>query len=176
MRGLRFERDLNDMEAKPTAEMALRHKGLIVGIKTAHYPGPEFTPVERAVEAGTLAGIPVMVDFGRVFPQKSLAELLTKKLRPGDIYTHVYSGLRGELDPSGHANPALFEGRKRGIFFDVGHGGGSFAWRVAVPIVQEGFLPDSISTDLHAGSAIAGMKDMLNVMSKFLALGCRSMT
>jgi dihydroorotase len=171
MRGQQFERNLNDMEVKPTAEMALQHKGLIIGIKTAHYSGPEFTPVERAVEAGTLAGIPVMVDFGRVFPQKSLAELLTKKLRPGDIYTHVYSGLRGELAPSGQANPALFEGRKRGIFFDVGHGGGSFAWRVAVPIVQEGFLPDSISTDLHAGSAIAGMKDMLNVMSKFLALG-----
>ena len=93
-----------------------------------------------------------MVDFGRVSPQKSLAELLTKKLRPGDIYTHVYSGLRGELDPSGHANPALFEGRKRGVIFDVGHGGGSFTWRVAVPIIQEGFLPDSISTDLHAGS------------------------
>ena len=80
-------------------------------------------------------------------------------------------GLRGELDPSGHANPALFEGRKRGIIFDVGHGGGSFTWRVAVPIIQEGFLPDSISTDLHAGSTNAGMKDMLNVMSKFLALG-----
>ena len=149
----------------------MRHKGLIVGIKTAHYMGPDFTAVDRAVEAGTMADIPVMVDFGRVFPQKSLAELLTKKLRPGDIYTHVYSGLRGELDPSGHANPALFEGRKRGVIFDVGHGGGSFAWRVAVPIIQEGFLPDSISTDLHAGSAIAGMKDMLNVMSKFLALG-----
>jgi dihydroorotase len=171
MRGVLFERDLNDMQAQPTAEMALHHKNLIIGIKTAHYPGPEFTPVERAVLAGTLAGIPVMVDFGRVFPQKSLAELLTKKLRPGDIYTHVYSGLRGELGPSGRANPALFEGRNRGIYFDVGHGGGSFAWRVAVPIVQEGFLPDSISTDLHAGSAIAGMKDMLNVMSKFLALG-----
>ena len=171
MRGMRYERDLDDMQARPTAEMALRHKGLIVGIKTAHYPGPEFTPVERAVEAGTLADIPVMVDFGRVFPQKSLAELLTKKLRPGDIYTHVYSGLRGELDPSGHANPALFEGRRRGVIFDVGHGGGSFTWRVAVPILEEGFLPDSISTDLHAGSANGGMKNMLNVMSKFLALG-----
>ena len=171
MRGQRLELDLTDMEAKPTAEMALKYKSVVVGIKTAHYSRPEFTPVERAVEAGTLANIPVMVDFGRVFPQKSLAELLAKKLRPGDIYTHVYSGLRGELDPSGHANPALAEGRKRGIFFDVGHGGGSFAWRVAVPIVQEGFLPDSISTDLHAGSANAGMKDMLNVVSKFLALG-----
>ena len=53
MRGDKFEQDLADMEAKPTAEMALRHKGLIVGIKTAHYAGPEWTPVERAVEAGT---------------------------------------------------------------------------------------------------------------------------
>ncbi len=112
-----------------------------------------------------------MVDFGRVAPTKSLEALLTQKLRPGDIYTHVYSGLRNELDPSGHANPALFEGRKRGVIFDVGHGGGSFAWRVAVPIIQEGFLPDSISTDLHASSQNASVKDMLNVMSKFLALG-----
>ena len=171
MRGTQFERDVTDMEPKPTAEMAQKYKNVIVGVKTAHYPGPEFIAVERAVEAGKLANIPVMVDFGRAHPQKSLAILMTQKLRPGDIYTHVYSGLRGELDPSGHANPALLEGRKRGIIFDVGHGGGSFTWRVAVPIVQEGFLPDSISTDLHAGSALSGMKDMLNVMSKFLALG-----
>jgi dihydroorotase len=171
MRGRRFEGDLEDMQPGPTAEMALRYKDVIVGIKTAHYMGPEFTPVERAVEAGTIARIPVMVDFGRAYPEKSLAELLTRKLRPGDIYTHVYSGLRGELDPSDHANPALFEGRRRGVFFDVGHGGGSFTWRVAVPIVGEGFLPDSISTDLHTTSANGGLKDMLNLMSKFLALG-----
>ena len=170
MRGVQYERDLADMQARPAAEMAMRHKGLIVGIKTAHYPGREFTAVERAVEAGTIAGIPVMVDFGRAYPEKSLAVLLTKKLRPGDIYTHVYSGLRGELDPSGHANPALFEGRKRGVIFDVGHGGGSFVWRVAVPIINEGFLPDSISTDMHASGVNSGMKDMVSVMSKFLAL------
>ena len=171
MRGQRFERDLNDMEAKPAAEMALKYKKVIVGIKTAHFMGPDFAAVDRALEAGTLAGIPVMVDFGRISPQKTLATLVTKKLRAGDIYTHVYSGLRGELAPSGHANPALFEGRKRGVIFDVGHGAGSFTWRVAVPIVAEGFLPDSISTDLHSGASSSGMKDMLNVMSKFLALG-----
>jgi dihydroorotase len=170
MRGSRYEQDVADMQAAPTAEMAMHHKGLIVGIKTAHFMGRSFTGVERAVEAGTIAGIPVMVDFGRAYPEKSLAELVTKKLRPGDIYTHVYSGLRGELDPSGRANPALFEGRKRGVIFDVGHGGGSFVWRVAVPIIQEGFLPDSISTDLHAGDMNSGVKDMLSVMSKFLAL------
>jgi dihydroorotase len=171
MRGVRFERELSDMEPGPTAEMAKKYKGVIVGIKTAHYMGPDFAAVDRAVEAGKLADIPVMVDFGRVAPQKTLAELVTKKLRPGDIYTHVYSGLRGELDPSGHANAGLFEGRKRGVIFDVGHGSGSFTWRVAVPIVQEGFLPDSISTDMHSGSYTSSMKDMLNVMSKFLALG-----
>jgi len=171
MRGEKFEQNLADMEAKPTADMALRHKDVIVGVKTAHYAGPEWTPVERAVEAGTQANIPVMVDFGTNKPERPLAELVTKKLRPGDIYTHMYSGLRNELDDSGHVNPGMVEGRKRGVIFDVGHGGGSFAWRIAVPAMKQGFLPDSISTDLHIGSMNAGMKDMLNVMGKFLAMG-----
>jgi dihydroorotase len=171
MRGDKFEQNLADMEAKPTADMALRHKGVIVGIKTAHYAGPEWAPVERAVEAGTQAKVPVMVDFGANRPERPMAELVTKKLRPGDIYTHAYSGLRNELDATGHVNPGMFEGRKRGVIFDVGHGGGSFAWRIAVPALKEGFIPDSISTDLHIGSMNSGMKDMLNVMDKFLAMG-----
>jgi len=171
MRGGAYEQNLADMEAKPTADAAKRFPNVIVGIKTAHYGGPEWTPVERAVEAGTLANVPVMVDFGTNHPERPVAELVTKKLRPGDIYTHVYSGLRGELDPSGHVNPGLIEGRKRGVIFDVGHGGGSFLWRIAVPAMKEGFLPDSISTDLHIGSMNTGMKDMLNVMDKFLAMG-----
>ena len=171
MRGGTFENDLTDMAAKPTAEMALKHKDVVVGIKTAHYGGPEWTPVDNAVEAATLANVPVMVDFGSNKLERPLSELLGKKLRAGDIYTHVYSGLRGEQGPDGHVNPALVEGRKRGVLFDVGHGGGSFLWRVAVPLVKEGFAPDSISTDLHTGSMNAGMKDMLNVMDKFLAMG-----
>ena len=142
-----------------------------MGFKTAHYAGPDWTAVERAVEAGTAAGIPVMVDFGEDHPERPLAELLTHKLRPGDIYTHCYSGLRHELDDSGEVNPGMIAGRKRGVIFDVGHGGGSFAWRIAVPAIRQGFLPDSISTDLHIGSMNAGMKDILNVMSKFLAMG-----
>ena len=167
MRGGTFEDDLSDMEVQPTADMVRRHRDVIVGIKTAHYKGPEWTPVERAVEAGTLADVPVMVDFGTNHPERPLAELVTKKLRPGDIYTHMYSGLRGEQD----VNPGMWEGRKRGVLFDVGHGGGSFAWRIAAPAMQEKFVPDTISTDLHIGSMNAGMKDMLNVMSKFLVMG-----
>src|SRR5450432_539948 len=65
----------------------------------------------------------------------------------------------------------MFEARKRGVIFDVGHGGGSFVWRIAMPAIKEGFAPDSISTDLHIGSMNSGMKDMLNVMSKFLVMG-----
>jgi dihydroorotase len=171
MRGGKFEQDLADMEAKPTADMALRNKGLIIGVKTAHYAGPEWTPVERAVEAGTAANIPVMVDFGINHTERPLSELVTRKLRPGDIYTHLYSGLRNEQLETGKVNPALWEGRKRGVIFDVGHGGGSFLWRIAAPAMKEGFVPDSISTDLHIGSMNAGMKDMLNVMDKFLAMG-----
>src|SRR6266487_930936 len=171
MRGDKFEQNLADMESKPTADMALRYKGVIVGVKTAHYAGPEWTPVERAVEAGTQANVPVMVDFGANRQERPMAELVTKKLRPGDIYTHAFSGLRNELDESGRVNPGMWEGRKRGVIFDVGHGGGSFAWRIAVPAMKEGFRPDSISTDLHIGSMNSGMKDMLNVMDKFLAMG-----
>jgi dihydroorotase len=171
MRGGKFEQDLQDMSAQPTAEMARKYPGVILGIKTAHFSGPEWAPVERAVEAGTLAGIPVMVDFGSRKPERPLSELVTAKLRPGDIYTHMYSGLRGEQDPSGKVNPALWEARKRGVLFDVGHGATSFAWRIAVPAIKEGFLPDTISTDIHMASISGGMKDMPNVMSKFLALG-----
>ena len=171
MRGGKFEDNLADMESAPAAEMALKHKDVIIGIKTAHYTGPEWTPVEHAVEAGTKANIPVMVDFGANKAERPITELLGKKLRPGDIYTHCYSGLRRELDESGVLNPGMIEGRKRGVIFDVGHGGGSFAWRVAVPAIKQGFQPDSISTDLHIGSMNAGMKDMLNVMGKFLAMG-----
>jgi dihydroorotase len=171
MRGPKYEYNLADMEAAPAAEMAKRFPGTIVGIKTAHYTGPEWTPVEHAVDAGTAAGIPVMVDFGTNRPERPIDVLLTQKLRPGDIYTHCYSGVRGELDAQGKVNRGMIEGRKRGVIFDVGHGGGSFAWRIAVPAIEQGFPPDSISTDLHANSMNAGMKDMLNVMSKFLAMG-----
>ncbi len=167
------EQDLNEMDAKAAGEQALRYKDTIVGIKTAHYAGPEWTPVERAVEAGTLANIPVMVDFGTFRPERPFQELVLKKLRPGDIYTHTYLSWVPMLDDQGRLLPYLLEARKRGIIFDVGHGGGSFLFRQAVPAMQQGFGPDSISTDLHIGSMNAGMKDMLNVMSKFLNMGMK---
>ncbi len=168
-----LEQNLEDMEVQPTAEMALKHKGLIIGIKSAHYNGKDWTPYERAVEVGKQASIPVMVDFGgNVKAGRTINDLVTKYFRPGDIFTHVYGGMRGELaDDRNGPSPALIAGRKRGVIFDVGHGGGSFRWDAAVPMVRAGFLPDSISTDLHTSSMNAGMKNMIDVMSKFLLLG-----
>ena len=167
----KVEQDVEQMDPKAAAEQAMRYRDIIVGIKTAHYAGPEWTAVERAVEAGTLANIPVMVDFGTFRPERPFQDLVLKKLRPGDIYTHMYLSWVPMLDDSGRVLPYLFEARRRGVIFDVGHGGGSFLFRQAVPAMRQGFGPDSISTDLHIGSMNAGMKDMLNVMSKFLNMG-----
>jgi len=172
MRGEKYEDNLTDMDGEATGEMAKKYPGVIVGIKSAHFNGPEWKPFEEAVKAGTIAQIPVMIDFGTRRSERPLDELLSRVLRPGDIYTHAYSGLRGEQDPQTlKASQAMIIGRERGIYFDVGHGGGSFAWSVAVPMMNSGFTPDSISTDLHVDSMNAGMKDMLNVADKFLAMG-----
>ncbi len=152
--------------------MALKYPGLIVGIKSAHFTGPEWKPFDQAVLAGNIAHIPIMIDYGDNRPERPFYDLLATHLRPGDIYTHMYSGLRGEQDAqTGGPSAAMLVGRKRGIYFDVGHGGGSFKWSVATPLVKDGFLPDSISTDLHIASMNAGMKDELNVASKMMTLG-----
>ena len=166
-----FEQDTGDMDPRATADMVKRHPGVLVGIKTAHYMAPDWIAVERAVEAGRLAGVPVMVDFGAFLPARPYEDLVLKKLRPGDISTHMYLGRAPLLDAAGRLRPYLAEARRRGVIFDTGHGGGSFVLRQAVPAIRQGFLPDSISTDLHTESMNAGMKDMLNVLSKFLNLG-----
>ena len=172
MRGPLYEQNTTDMDGQATAAMALKYPQTIVGIKTAHFDGPEWIPVEQAVIAGTLANIPVMVDFGRDQPTRPIFDLMTKKLRPGDIYTHMYSGLRHEQDATTLGpSQALIEGRKRGIYFDVGQGGGSFKWSLAIPMIKDGFIPDSISTDLHVTSMNGAMKDELNVADKILAAG-----
>jgi dihydroorotase len=172
MRGGKYEQNTSDMDGEATAKMALRYPGLIIGVKSAHFNGPEWTPNEQAVIAGTKANIPVMVDFGADRPTRPLYDLLTKKLRPGDIYTHMYSGLRQEQDPKTLGpSKGFVEGRARGIYFDTGTGGGSFKFSLAIPMIRQGFKPDSISTDLHVGSMNSATKDILNVASKFMAIG-----
>jgi dihydroorotase len=173
MRGGAYEQNLSDMDAKMTAMTVMSHKE-IVGIKVAHYSGAEWDPVDRAVEAGKTAKVPVMIDFGGNNPPLSIEELFMKHLRPGDIFTHAFAQLATResiVDANGKLLPFVTEAQKRGIVFDVGHGGGSFRFSQAIPAMKAGFLPNTISTDFHTGSMNAGMKDQLNVMSKFLNMG-----
>jgi len=168
--GITSEDDPADMNPEPAIRMGRENRDLIVGIKAAHYSKEGWPDIDNALKAANELKVPVMVDFGWTNERRNLKILMEEKLRPGDIYTHCYSGHRDEL-LGGKTNPAMWAGRKRGILFDVGHGGGSFYWNIAVPMTREGFWPDSISTDLHTGSMNAGMKDMTNVMSKILNLG-----
>ncbi|WP_265242407.1 amidohydrolase/deacetylase family metallohydrolase [Muriicola sp. Z0-33] len=171
MKGGAIEQNLADMDPKLTAMVAKQYPGIIVGVKLAHYSGFDWKPTEKVVEAGRLANIPVMIDFGGSEPELSIESLFMEKLRPGDIFTHTYAHVDGRtpiVDENNKVRDYVFEAQKRGIIFDVGHGGGSFLFEQAIPALKQGFKPNSISTDLHTGSMNGGMKDIVNVMSKFL--------
>jgi dihydroorotase len=173
MRGGAYEQNTDDMDPKLTAMVAKQYPDQIVGIKLAHYMSSEWAPTDRAVKAGELAGIPVMIDFGAAEPLLSWETLLLEKLRPGDIVTHCFGQTKGRMHivEGGKVQPYATAAQKRGIIFDIGHGGGSFMFEQAVPAIKQGFKPNSISTDLHTGSMNGGMKDMANVMSKLLNIG-----
>jgi len=171
-----LEQTVDQMDPKACAATIARYRDIIVGVKTAHYwtrePWDgEHTPwaaVDRAIECATLANVPVMYDF---WPRvdRTYEDLILKKMRPGDIHTHVFAQQFPIILPDGKINPALAEARGRGVIFDVGHGSGSFWFRAAVPAFKQGFIPDSMSTDLHTGNF--NEVSMTNVMSKFLAMG-----
>lgn len=174
MKGGAVEQNLEDMDPVKTAETARRFGDLIVGIKLAHYVGRDYTPARRAVEAAHQAGKPVMIDFGEATPPLSIKSLFMDILRPGDIFTHCYANLpirESVVDELFNVRPFIPEARKKGIIFDVGHGEASFNFQTAINAIKQGFKPDSISTDLHITNMNAGMKDMANLMSKFLNIG-----
>jgi len=171
-----LEQSLDQMDAKLCADTIKRYPDLIVGVKTAHYWTKEtwdaehvpWAAVDRAIECGTMANVPIMFDFSPR-PERTYADLVLKKMRPGDIHTHLFAQQFPILLDDGKLNPILTEARARGVIFDVGHGSGSFWFRNAVPAEKQGFIPDSISTDLHTGNYT--IVSMNNVMSKFLAMG-----
>ena len=174
MKGGAVEQNLSDMEPSKTVETVNKFPNEIVGIKLAHFNGYNWIPVDRVVEAGRLANVPVMIDFGGSDPELPLDKLLLEKLRPGDIFTHAYAHVRGRtpiVDKNGKLREYVLEAQRKGIVFDVGHGGGSFLFEQAIPAIKQGLKPNSISTDLHTGSMNGGMKNIVNVMSKFLNMG-----
>src|SRR3712207_5033681 len=115
--------------------------------------------------------MPVMVDFYPWLPERPYPQLILEKLRPGDIHTHVFAQQFPVIDEQGKVYDHLFKARERGIIFDLGHGAASFWFRNAVPAVGQGFVPDSISTDLHTGNVNGPVVDMATTMSKMLNMG-----
>ena len=160
-----------DFDPAAIAKLKAKYPETVVGVKSAHYQRPDWESVDAAVEAGKLAKVPVMVDFGYFLPQRPYYQLVGEHLRPGDISTHAYRGPVPWVDEQGKIYPYLLAARKRGVRFDVGHGGGSFVLRSAAGAIANGFYPDTISSDLHTASMNGAFMDMPTLMSKMMALG-----
>lgn len=177
MRGGKFEQDTSDMDSKMAAQVALDNKNDVVGFKVAHFQGQTWAPVDHAVAAGRIADMPIMVDFGGSVPPLPLQDLFMKHLRAGDIFTHTYTLLEGNVretvvdEATKTVKPFVWEAQKKGIVFDVGYGGASFNYTQAIPAIKNKFYPTTISTDLHTGSMNGSMKDILSIMSKFVGMG-----
>lgn len=166
-----IEQNVHDMSVERAVAVCRENADVIVGMKTAHYYAPDWTSVDRALAAGKELGLPTMVDFGFFCKERPYYKLVTERMGAGDITTHMYLAAIPWVGPDGKVPNFFYEARKRGVIFDVGHGAGSFVFRNAVPSIEQGFYPDSISTDLHTLSMNAEMMDMTTVMSKFLAMG-----
>jgi dihydroorotase len=171
MSGKPMQEDINDMNADSAALTIEKYKNIIVGVKIGHYEGSDWTPFERAIEAGNKSNTPLFVECH--LPQFSLEDQL-KKMRPGDIITHSFEQIDERMpvvDSLGKVRPFVLAAQKRGILFDVGHGGAGFWFSQAIPAFQQGLVPNSFGSDLHRFSMNAGMKNMLNIMSKYMAIG-----
>ena len=173
------ESNIDEMDPQKTAEMAKKYPKDIVGVKLAHFGGRTWVPTDRALEAGKLANIPIMVDFGSADPFLPLDSLFNVKFRKGDIYTHAFggngtdspNGRESIVDMNGKVKPFVYKAKEKGVIFDIGFGGGSYLYNQGVPAVKAGFYPNTISTDLHTGSMNGPMKSMENIMGLFMATG-----
>ncbi len=164
------ENDPKSFMPEDCARTICENSGVFVGIKTAHYMQPGYESVDAAVNAGEIAGVPVMMDS---WPSdiRKYPDMILKHLRPGDIHTHFYAQQFPWLGADKTVAPYMWQARKRGVIFDVGHGAGSFWFRIAAPAIAQGFGPDTISTDAHSGSFYMQRATMPVTISKLLCLG-----
>ncbi|MGH9326175.1 MAG: amidohydrolase/deacetylase family metallohydrolase [Terriglobia bacterium] len=165
--------DLRYCVPKLAVERAQQDPDVIVGFKvrcSKKYTGPnDLEGTKRVREAADEAGLPFMMHIGG--PYSPLPELLAL-MKKGDIVTHCFNWHpHGILDSNGKLLPAAVEARERGVRFDVGHGAGSFSFDIAEKCMDQGFLPDTISTDLYMADLHGPVYDLPTTMSKFLLLG-----
>ncbi len=163
------EQNIEDMDAEATAAKIRQRSDIIVGVKVAHYQGRGWESIDRGVEAARLSDSFCLVDQNAK-PTRPFDEML-KRLRPGDGVTHCFGYGKPMIGNDGKVKPHYIEARARGVKFDVGHGNNSFSFSMAVPAIEQGFPPDTISTDMHRMSLHTSRATMTEVMSKFLAIG-----
>lgn len=171
------EQAVADINPEITAAVANTWSDVIVGVKSAHYwakhedaDHPIWASIDGAIKAASMSGKIVMVDSIPIVPERSYPDILAR-LRPGDVHTHVFAQQFPLMDEKGRMQPYMLAERERGVHFDVGHGSGSFWFRQAVGCFNQGFWPDTISTDLHHQNVTGPAIDLLYVASKFLAMG-----
>lgn len=169
--GSGFEPDMGTVSVQKTVEAIQKYNEYIVGTRIGHYKGKSWLPFERASEAAKIANTPLFVECH--MPQYTLQEQLDH-MRPGDIITHSFENVSERMtvvDEQGKVRPFVLDAQKRGVLFDVGHGGAGFWFNQAIPAFNQGLWPNSFGTDEHRTSMNSGMKNMLNVMSKYLNIG-----
>ena len=169
--GSAFEPDLNTLDVQMTVDAIKKYPEFIVGTRIGHYKGKSWIPFDKASEAAKIADKPLFVECH--MPEYSLEDQL-KRMRSGDIITHSFENVSERMpivDEQGKLRAFVLEAQNRGVLFDVGHGGVGFWFNQAIPALKQGLLPNSFGTDEHRTSMNAGMKNMLNVMSKYLTIG-----
>lgn len=171
------EQSVSDINPGIAAAVAREFSDIVVGVKSAHYwakpedaAHPTWASIDGAREAAQLCRKLVMVDSIPIAGERPYPEILAR-LAPGDVHTHVFAQQFPLMDAEGKMQPYMLEQRARGVRFDVGHGSGSFWFRQAVGCFEQGFWPDTISTDLHHQNVTGPAIDLLYVASKFLAMG-----
>jgi dihydroorotase len=161
---------MNPIEA---AKVADANRDVIVGIKVRvglHASGTSgAVPLKIALEVADAAGMPLMAHIDH--PPPSYEEVVDM-LRPGDVLTHAFRPFPNTpVTHQGTVKRSVLEARKRGVKFDIGHGKGSFAFKTARAMLANGFLPDTISSDVHQLCINGPAFDQVTTLSKFLCLG-----
>lgn len=153
-------------------EVARANRDVLTGIKVrvGHIASGASgaIPLDIARQAADELDMPMMVHID--YPPPTLPEVLAR-MRPGDILTHCYRPFPNSPVSNGRILPAMLEARERGVLFDIGHGMGSFSFEVARVMLAGGFMPDTISSDVHAMCIEGPAFDLITTMSKFLCLG-----
>jgi dihydroorotase len=165
--------DLRLIDPRECVRVINQNRDLIVGVKVrvGRNAGGNsgVAPLDMALDVAEATGLPVMAHLDH--PPPSRLEVISR-LRPGDVLTHCFRPFpNAPVGEDGRIRDEVIEARRRGVVFDIGHGGGSFGFRTAEKMLEAGFLPDVISSDVHTLSINGPAFDQLVTMSKFLGLG-----